>query len=268
MPTDADTPQCTAEPLIGIDPVEVQLKRKITELWQVHSKANTAISKTREGLKLIRIHLGRRLYELKGLLSRPGRDGLWSSFLAAQGIPRSTADRLVRSHEQTLARTGASCTTGATDESIDVAIQRQVRSLWSRLSKLLTTPNSVEMFVTELRATAERSLASNIEAESSAPVALMNEAGVNKEFADGGPIIFSGMTPKTNAVEHESQILATQQAEAPLPGSTLARPALFTSSFLKETNGGNTVNHKQRSRARAQLRSVRRQEERLFGLNT
>ena len=57
----------------GFDPTEEQLVNKVGELWKVHVQASSAVSKTREGLKRIRIHLGRRLYELKGVISRPGR---------------------------------------------------------------------------------------------------------------------------------------------------------------------------------------------------
>jgi hypothetical protein len=122
------------------------------------------------------------------------------------------------------------------------------------------------MFIAELRTTAERSVAVDTDAMSSAQVPLVNETGRNEEFGDGVPRIFSGMTPKANPVEQQNQIPLTTQAEALLPGSTSAQPAHFSSQFLRETNGGNTLNHMQRSRARARLRSIRRKEELAFEL--
>jgi hypothetical protein len=120
------------------------------------------------------------------------------------------------------------------------------------------------MFIAELRTTTERSLAVEAVAESSAPVALMNKTGVNDELGDGVPLIFTGMTPEANPVEQQNQIPVAANAVSLLPGSTPAQQAHFSSQFLRETNRGNTVNHTQRSRMRAQHHSIRRKQERLF----
>jgi hypothetical protein len=250
----------------GIEATEAQLTSRICELWRVHVKANIAIGETREGLKRIRIQLSRRLHELKGILSRPGRGGEWSAFLASSGIPRSTADRLVRAHEGTLTPKSENCTTGATDEPIEATIQRQVRTLWPRMSQVLTTRESVEMFITEFRAIAERSIAVDTDNLSSAHEALVSEPGVGDRRGEGVPPTLSSMTASANPAEQENQILAVTQAAALVHGSTLAQPAHFSSPFLKGTDGGNTLNHAQRSRARARLRSCRRKEELAFEL--
>jgi hypothetical protein len=65
---------------------EAQLVDEVATLWRVHSQAHTSLKKTRDELKSIRTDLSRRLYELKGLLARPGGGGTWSGFLAARVI--------------------------------------------------------------------------------------------------------------------------------------------------------------------------------------
>ena len=81
---------------------EANLANEIADMWRVHTQSRAALHKTRAQLKQIQTELSRRLHELKSVLSRPGRGGSWSSFLEAQAIPRSTADRLVRNHEKAL----------------------------------------------------------------------------------------------------------------------------------------------------------------------
>lgn len=155
--SETETPEIDAAIPIAYDTTEMKLVQKIGDLWQVHLQAQTSMDKTRDGLKKVRTHLSRRLHQLKGVLSRPGRSGEWSSFLKSHGIPRSTADRLVRVYERTLSPEDKSCTADAIVESVEVAMRRQVMSLWPKLSRVLATPEAVNMFVTELRAKAEKS---------------------------------------------------------------------------------------------------------------
>jgi hypothetical protein len=146
--------------------VEAQLTNEVGELWQVHNKAKTSLHQTRVELKRIRTDLSQRLSELKQVLSRPGRGGAWSSFLESQRIPRSTADRLVRGYEKTIAAEGENCTSEQTPEPTDVIVRRYFRALWPRLSRILTTRESIEMFVVELRQTADKSFGAGAEAPS------------------------------------------------------------------------------------------------------
>jgi hypothetical protein len=44
-------------------------------------------------------------------------------------------------------------------EPTEVAVRRYVRALWPRLTKVLTTSEAVEVFIVELRFTAEKSFA-------------------------------------------------------------------------------------------------------------
>jgi hypothetical protein len=150
---------------------EAQLTIEIAEMWRIHTQAHTSLHKTRAELKQIRAEFSRRLHELKSVLSRPGRGGAWSGFLESQQIPRSTADRLVRGYEKTIAAEGENCTSEQIPESTDVLVRRYFSALWPRLSRILTTPESIEMFVVELRRTADKSFGVGAEApsESSTP---------------------------------------------------------------------------------------------------
>ena len=146
------------------DSAEAKLASEITEMWRVHTQSRAALHKTRAELKQMRIELSQRLHELKAVLSRPGRGGAWSGFLDAQAIPRSTADRLVRGYEKTIAAEGGNCTNEQIPEPTDVIVRRYFSSLWPRLSRILTTRESIEMFVAELRRTADKSFGVGAEA--------------------------------------------------------------------------------------------------------
>jgi hypothetical protein len=157
--TDIAEPGAVVEVLEVDNSSEAQLVNEVGELWQVHDKAKTSLHQTRDELKRIRTDLSERLHALKHLLSRPGRGGAWSSFLQAQKIPRSTADRLVRGHEKTTMPDGKNSADEQISEPTEVAVRRYVRALWPRLTKVLTTSEAVEVFIVELRFTAEKSFA-------------------------------------------------------------------------------------------------------------
>lgn len=140
-----------------VDQAEMQLVDEVGNLWQVHSQAQTSLRKTRDELRLTRTDLSHRLFELKSVLSRPGRGGAWSSFLQAKKIPRSTADRLVRNHEKTVTADPVSCTTEHIKEPTVVVVRRYFHALWPKLSKVVKTHEAVEVFVAELRSKAETS---------------------------------------------------------------------------------------------------------------
>jgi hypothetical protein len=132
-----------------------------------HTEAQGSVRKSREELKEIRANLSERLHELKSVLSRPGRGGAWSSFLETQRIPRSTADRLVRGYEKTVGTEEKSCTTEQIPEATEVTVRRYMQGLWPRLSRVLATRESVELFIAVLRETAEKSFAANGESPDS-----------------------------------------------------------------------------------------------------
>ena len=141
------------------DPAELRLVNEVGQLWLVHTKARTSLHQTRDDLKSIRTDLSGRLHQLKSVLSRPGRGGAWSSFLQAQSIPRSTADRLVRGHQKTTMSDQKNCANEQIPEATEVVVHRYVRALWPKLSRVLKTRESVQVFTAELLRISERSFA-------------------------------------------------------------------------------------------------------------
>ena len=73
-----------------------RLADEIRHLWAAHVEAKAAAKRVKAELKEIRRRLAGPLAEMKGLLARPGRNGVWSSFLRSEGISRATAERLAR----------------------------------------------------------------------------------------------------------------------------------------------------------------------------
>ena len=136
---------------------EAQLTKEVGALWQVHAQVQTSLKKTRSEMKLIRANLSHRLHRLKATLSKPGRAGAWSSFLATEKIPRSTADRLVRAHATTLAPQTVNCTSEHIPEPVETNFHKYLHALWPKLSRVLTSQESVELFIDELRRRAEKS---------------------------------------------------------------------------------------------------------------
>ncbi len=51
------------------------LKREIPQLWSPHQVGRVTSKRTKEELKILRLDLGRKLYELKASLARTGRLG-------------------------------------------------------------------------------------------------------------------------------------------------------------------------------------------------
>src|ERR1019366_9650078 len=126
--------------------VERKLITDINDLWSVHVQAQRTVATTKDELKVSRQRLGERLHEMKLLWARPGRNGQWSSFLQQQGIPRTTADRLVAGYKRSLALE-ANCASGTFPVPTKQDIQRLLTSVWPRLAKTLTTPELVYDFV-------------------------------------------------------------------------------------------------------------------------
>jgi hypothetical protein len=165
--TPPESSPAVIDPSLPDDPDEKHLTEEIGQLWKAHAKAQGNVRLNRDELKLIRTNLALHLRDLKLVLSRPGRGGAWSSFLAAQKIPRSTADRLVRGYEKTLGADGKNRTTEHINEPTEVAVGRYLRGLWPRLRRVLTTRESVDLFIAILRETAEKSFAANGESSES-----------------------------------------------------------------------------------------------------
>ena len=125
---------------------EQKLTTDINELWNWHVQAQNTVATTKEELKAIRQRLGERLHAMKQLLARPGCSGQWSSFLKKQRIGRTTADRLVAAHEQLLAPE-SNCPNDAIREPSKQDVRKLFTSVWPRLAKTLTKPESVYKFI-------------------------------------------------------------------------------------------------------------------------
>src|ERR1039458_2637432 len=82
--------------------IETQLTEEISALWSDHLRLSADRKATAKDLRQVRAILAERLHAMKSLLSRPGRGGEWRGWLRQQAIPRSTADRLVSRHAETL----------------------------------------------------------------------------------------------------------------------------------------------------------------------
>jgi hypothetical protein len=126
---------------------ETALTGEITKLWSSHELSTSSIRRTRTELEGLRYQLGERLSEYKSLLVRTGRNGKWMGFLRQAHIPRTTADRLVTKWQQPVKRT-----TGAFKAPSNAEIGQMVKKLALKLERVLTTPDSVALFMTELAA--------------------------------------------------------------------------------------------------------------------
>src|ERR1035438_2983629 len=128
--------------------VETQLTNQISALWTENTRLSADRKTTAKDLRQIRAILAERLYEMKSLLSRPGRGGQWRGWLRQQAIPRSTADRLVSRHAETLGSGNeGNVPSGATSEEGEANAEKLARNVWSRFGKVLTTEDSVIDFI-------------------------------------------------------------------------------------------------------------------------
>jgi hypothetical protein len=103
---------------------------------------------TREELREIRAGLGKALYQMKRVLSCPGRAGKWRSFLRERNIARATGDRLVVAHKKSLRP--PNCVDDPIPESPEVAARRLVRHLWPRLRAIITAREVLYYFVRDV----------------------------------------------------------------------------------------------------------------------
>ena len=127
--------------------IETQLTQEISDLWSSHVRLSTSRKTTSKELRQIRASLAERLHAMKSLLSRPGRLGQWRGWLRQQGIPRSTADRLVSRHAETLVGENGNVPTGAISEPGEANAEKLAKNVWLRFGKLLTTHESILRFI-------------------------------------------------------------------------------------------------------------------------
>jgi hypothetical protein len=129
---------------------EINLAVEISDLWSAHVRAESTIRRTVAELREVRLNLAAKLYEMKKLLARPGRNGGWARFLAAQNIPLSTADRYVKQHEAILSAANRNVLVEQISPKSDV--HELFDALWPRLQKVLRNQPKLHEFVCLLTA--------------------------------------------------------------------------------------------------------------------
>jgi hypothetical protein len=160
--------------------VEAELTQEISALWSDHVRLSANHKTTAKELRQIRARLAERLHTMKSFLCRPdlGRASQWRSWLRQQGIPRSTADRLVARHGEMLGGQGESVLSGAASEQAENAAEKLAGVVWARLRKVLTSGESVIQFIGR----------------------IAELAGVSHERRAEGLMIFSPVPKMTNEV--------------------------------------------------------------------
>jgi hypothetical protein len=155
---DAIQDTVAAEPTVEAPPVspqpddaavETQLAQEISTLWSDHVRLSTDRRATSKELRQVRARLAERLHEMKSLLCRPdrGRASQWQGWLRQQGIPRSTADRLVARHGETVCGHDESVLSGASSEPVPPTVEELAKSVWQRVGKFLSTGELVARFI-------------------------------------------------------------------------------------------------------------------------
>ncbi len=131
---------------------ETALTGEITKLWYSHEWSKSSLRRSRTELERLRDQLAERLNEYKSLLVRTGRNGKWMGFLREANIPRTTADRLVAKSQLSKAPGPVKRTNGALEAFSKAEIEQMVKKLKPKLVRVLTTPDTVALFMTELAA--------------------------------------------------------------------------------------------------------------------
>lgn len=129
---------------------ESKLTAKIIELWAVQKDGKAVVKRTRAELKALKLELSANLYLMKSMLVGTGRGGGWASYLRAQSLPLTTADRLVAQHEATLAPPEEKLSTDELSTPTVDEIRRLAHKILPKVSRRLTTQELVYEFVHEL----------------------------------------------------------------------------------------------------------------------
>jgi hypothetical protein len=134
---------------------ETALAGEIKALWSSQKFRSLSLRRSRKELEALRTTLSNRLYNLKHLLVRTGREGKWTDFLRQQNIPRTTADRYVDRWKRSTSPDTEKRTSGAIKELTAEEIAQMVKKLTPKLVRQLTTPDSISLFMAELGAALE-----------------------------------------------------------------------------------------------------------------
>ena len=127
---------------------EIDLRERIPRLWTAHRENKCEVRRTKTELAQVRGELSAHLHEMKALLARTGRGGMWASFLREKGIPRSSADRYSAAYEANLPDSPNKRLSEALAEPLDVQIGRLIDRIQPQLLRVLTTSEAAFLFVT------------------------------------------------------------------------------------------------------------------------
>jgi hypothetical protein len=134
------------------DHQETALADEIKELWSSQKRKSASLRRSRVELETLRNGLAERLHTYKDLLVRTGRNGKWSEFLRQENIPRATADRYVEKWKLSKSPKTEKRLTEAFPAPSKEEIARMVKKLTPKLERVLTTPDSVALFMADLAA--------------------------------------------------------------------------------------------------------------------
>jgi hypothetical protein len=135
-------------------PIDTEAEEKLTatiiRLWVDHKGSKAVVKRTRVESKALKLELSANLHLMKAILVRTGRSGGWASYLRAQHLPLSSADRLVAEHEATLAPLEEKVPNGEVSTVTIAEVQTMARKMASKLDRLLTSQELVYAYVHEL----------------------------------------------------------------------------------------------------------------------
>jgi hypothetical protein len=171
------------------DQEEAQLTAEVETLWAEHQRVNGLKKSSSADLRRIRQELGKKLYDAKQALSRPGRAGEWSGWLKHRGISRASADRWIARHLESIGQPN-----NGISESIPPkdAIEKLLTFLAEKLKRVL--PDHVERYQATYR--------------------LLDKLGLQVEEADESFVV---LQPEVESDEPEYEDFEGDLLEAPRP---------------------------------------------------
>jgi hypothetical protein len=134
------------------DAKEAELTGEIAKLWTNQLGKGSSLRRSRLELAAIREKLGEHLSEYKRLLAKTGRDGKWMAFLREAQIPKASAERYVAKWKISQLPKETNRTSGTILAPTADEIDEIVKKLKARMQRVLTTPESVALFLRTLTA--------------------------------------------------------------------------------------------------------------------
>jgi hypothetical protein len=188
---------------------EIFLTVEIMQLWEFYCAFRGHLKADNQRLRTTRHDLSRMLFHMKQALAKPGRNGQWSAWLKEKEICRATADRLVQPYALSL-NPDANCLTESTSEPTEAEIQRLVRNVLPRMSRMLRTPQSAYRFI-DLLTTTCQGVIRTVSHEGifivkpTAQPDLPVQQAATVETSAGGPTLESQMAPARAEVEPDKE---------------------------------------------------------------